>query len=94
MAKFLARIELRDGAAADYDALHSAMGQRGFVREIVSGSNRHYELPDAMYSYVGNDTLDDARALAEAAAQEVGKQFRLLIVEYTRASWRLKELSA
>jgi hypothetical protein len=45
MANYLARVELHKATYEDYEALHEAMSQRGFVRTIVANDGKNISYP-------------------------------------------------
>jgi len=94
MANYLARVELHKASHDDYEVLHGAMKQRGFLRVIVAGNGKKYRLPTG--TYVVEDTnanLEQAYAAAESGAGDTGKSFWAIVVDWTAAKFLLEAVS-
>jgi hypothetical protein len=87
MANFTVRVELHHAEWADYEQLHSAMGQRGFSRQITADDGRVYQMPWAEYNGSGNFTSVQVRDIARGAADTTGKQNSVLVTEATSRAW-------
>ena len=68
MAQFTVRVELHRANQDDYDALHSAMEEEGFSRQIKSDDGTRYHLPTAEYNRTSNKTRPEILDSAAAAA--------------------------
>ena len=89
MPNYLARVELHDvGDEEDYEPLHTAMEQRGFLRQIQGDDGVPYELPNGTYVMQNTDiTLTAAQDLATAAAEETEFEYSLIVVEFDNTLW-------
>lgn len=87
MAKFTVRVELHAANADDYDVPHGAMEGAGFSRQISSDAGVSYHLPWAEYNI--EDSLDKSQVCdkANAAAQDTGKSFAILVTESNGRTW-------
>jgi hypothetical protein len=86
---YLARVELHDiEEEEDYELLHTAMEQRGLLRQIQGDDGVPYELPHATYVTQNTDiTLTAAQDLAKAAAEETEFEYSLIVVEFDNTLW-------
>jgi hypothetical protein len=86
---YLAHVELHDPEEEeDYELLHTAMEQRGFLRQIQGDDGIPYELPNATYVMQNTDiTLTAAQDLAIAAAVETEFEYSLIVVEFDNTLW-------
>ncbi len=81
MPKFMVRVVLHDAQNWEqYEGLHKAMEDRGFLRTLV-GTKATYHLPPAEYWYKSDGTLADVRVLAAEAAEMTGEPFGLIAVK-------------
>jgi len=87
MAKYLVRVELHNATWNDYERLHSEMSHRGFSREVAGDDGRTYQLPTAEYVIHISTGLEEVRALAGGAAKTTGRNFGVLVAEYSRSAW-------
>ena len=87
MAKYLVRVELHGATREDYLRLHSEMANRGFSREVTSDDGLTYQLPTAEYLIYTSSGLEEVRALAAAAATVTGRNFGVIVAEYSRSAW-------
>lgn len=93
MANFLARVELHKASYDDYEALHEAMRQRGYSRTIISNDRKKYRLPTGTYVVEGTSaTLEQAYNAAVAAANDTGKSFWAIVVDWSSARFALDEV--
>jgi hypothetical protein len=93
MANYLARVELHNANYQDYENLHQNMANRGYARVIVSDQGKRYKLPTGTYIAMGsNANLQMAYNAAVAAAQETGKRFWVVVVEWPAARFQLDEV--
>jgi hypothetical protein len=93
MANYLARVELHKATYEDYEALHEAMRQRGFVRTIVANDGKKYQLPTGTYvAEKTTATLEQAYSAAQAAAAETGKSSWVIVVDWTAARFSLPQV--
>lgn len=91
MANYVARIELHGATYDDYERLHAAAARRGFLRTIVSGDGKRYQLPTGTYAVENtNATLVQAYDAAEAAAAETQKRFWVVVTDWASARWSLQ----
>lgn len=92
MANYLARVELHNANYQDYETLHQSMANRGFSRTIASDGGKRYKLPTGTYVAAGtNANLQAAYNAAVAAAQETGKQFWVIVVDWNVGRFLLDE---
>jgi hypothetical protein len=86
---YLARVDLYDVTEdEDYDKLHTAMEQRGFLRQIQDDNGVWYILPGATYVIEGTDmTMAAAHDAVVAAATQTGFEFSLIVVEFANSVW-------
>jgi hypothetical protein len=86
---YLTRVELHDAEEEeDHELLHTAMEQRGFLRQIQGDDGVPYELPNATYVMQNTDiTLTAAQDLAIAAAVETEFEYSLIVVEFDNTLW-------
>jgi hypothetical protein len=87
MISFTVRVELHDATRADYNLLHTLMGDQGFKRTITSGDGITYELPEAEYDYSGDVTKADVLARAKKAADSTEKKYAVLITQSNGRTW-------
>jgi hypothetical protein len=88
---YLARVELHNANYQDYERLHASMQKRGFLRTIV-GDNGKRQLPTGTYLVQGSGVpLEGAYSAAEAAANETGKTFWVIVVDWDSARYRLPQ---
>ena len=90
MPNYLARVELHDieEEEEDYELLHTAMEQRGLLRQIQGDDDVPYELPHATCVTQNTDiTLTAAQDLAKAAAEETEFEYSLIVVEFDNTLW-------
>jgi hypothetical protein len=87
MAQFTVRVELHRANQDDYDALHSAMEEEGFTRQIKSSDGTRYQLPTAEYNRSSNKTKQEIRDSAAAAASTTGKKYAILVTQSAGRSW-------
>jgi hypothetical protein len=93
MAQFTVRVELHHASQDDYDALHSAMEEEGFSRQIKSSDGTRYHLPTAEYNCTSNANRNEILSSATAAARTTGKKFAILVTESGGRAWQgLKEV--
>jgi len=93
MANYLARVELHNAKYEDYETLHEAMRQRGFVRTIVANNGKKYQLPTGTYvAEKTTATLEQAYSAAQAAATETGKSYWAIVVDWTAAYFSLPQV--
>lgn len=89
MASYTARVELHSATAADYETLHVAMQNRGYLRTIVGGDGKTYWLPTGTYDVPSATVeLTKARDIAAEAAQQTKKTFEVFVVERGGAAWQ------
>jgi hypothetical protein len=93
MANYLARVELHNAKYEDYETLHEAMRQRGFVRTIAANDGKKYQLPTGTYVVENTTaTLEQAYSAAQAAATETGKSSWVIVVDWTVGRFSLQEM--
>lgn len=87
MAKFTTRVELHQAKEADYETLHKAMEQKGFVRHITSKKGIKYHLPTAEYNYEGRGNRSKVLTLAKEAALSTSKSHSILVTKSRGREW-------
>jgi hypothetical protein len=88
MALFTIRLELHNATAADYEQLHLAMSQFGFLRTIVATSDGiRYVLPMAEYNFEGEMTIQQVLGNAQAALSRTTKTGSVLVTEAVQRTW-------
>jgi hypothetical protein len=76
----------------DYETLHEAMKQRGFVRTIVANDGKKFQLPTGTYvAEKTSATLEQAYSAVQAAAQ-TGKSSWVIVVDWTSARFSLQQM--
>lgn len=89
MASYTARVELHSAIYADYETLHTAMQNRGYLRTIVGDDGKTYWLPTGTYDMPSASVdITRARAIAAEAAQQTGKTLGVIVVERGQAAWQ------
>ena len=84
---FITRIELHKATHDDYEVLHAAMEDQGFIRAIDSDSGVWYHLPTAEYYRYGNFSIEEVLREAKAAASSVGRAFGAIVTQSPRMMW-------
>jgi hypothetical protein len=89
VSNYLARVELYDATEdEDYDKLHAAMEERGFLLQIKADDGTFYWLPDGTFVIQDTDmTLAAAHDAAVAAAGQTGLEFSVMLVEFENTQW-------
>jgi hypothetical protein len=88
MANYMARIELREAAAEDYERLDAAMQRRGYLRTMPGEDGASYQLPTGTYYVTGSSAmLEVALRAAADAAEEAGKQAAVMVTDWRSARW-------
>ena len=89
MPNYLARVELYEAfEEEDYDKLHAAMEERGFLLQIKADDGRVYWLPTGTYAVQDtNMTLSVAHDAAVAAAGQTGFEYSVIVVEFENTQW-------
>jgi hypothetical protein len=88
MSNYIARVELHKANADDYEELHANMSANGYSRTIESGDGTTYQLPTGTYvmrSTTG--TQDTALKAAQEAANATGRNYSVIIADWTQATW-------
>jgi hypothetical protein len=86
---YLARVELYDATNdEDYDKLHAAMEERGFLLQIRGDDGSVYWLPAGTYVAQDTDmTLSAAHDAAVAAAGQTGFEYSVMVAEFENTQW-------
>ena len=89
MSSYLARVELYEVTEEeDYDTLHTAMEERGFLLQIKADDGTFYWLPGGTFVIQDTDmTLAAAHDAAVAAAGQSGYEFSVMVVEFENTQW-------
>src|SRR5690349_20426124 len=87
MANFTVRVELHNAQWSDYDQLHAAMEQKGFLRQITSDDGKTYQMPWAEYNGTAKLTSSQVRDIAKSAADTTGKQNSVFVTEAVTRAW-------
>jgi hypothetical protein len=92
MASFTVRVELHNATEGDYEELHTAMENEGFIRTIQGSDGKVYRLPTAEYNRIldgltRNTVLQDAKS----AASSTGRRYWVLVTESKGRTWSLDE---
>lgn len=89
MPNYLAHVELFEvSEEEDYDKLHAAMEQRGFLLQIKGDDGTFSWLPSGAYVVQEtNMTLPAAHDAAVAAAEQTGFAFSVIVVEFESTQW-------
>ncbi|MES2409537.1 MAG: type V toxin-antitoxin system endoribonuclease antitoxin GhoS [Patescibacteria group bacterium] len=83
MNSYFTRIELHNAIyATDYNTLHTAMKNCGFIRTIIGNNGRSYNLPTAEYMTTAM-SKDDVYNAAKSAANTTGKTSSILVLKYS-----------
>ena len=92
MQKFMTRVELHRAEPAEYELLHLSMVAYRFQKTIKSDDGKVYSLPSGTYYSQGDLTIAEVRELAQKAAQDTGRNYWVLTLEYSLAAWVLNEV--
>ncbi|MBZ9574379.1 hypothetical protein [Modicisalibacter sp. MOD 31.J] len=88
MAKFTVRVVLQGASWEDYEDLHEAMEQLGFLRYLIGKNDNKVQLPDAEYNYDGViDDMHEVLRRAKRAAGRVGKESSILVTKAAGRTW-------
>ena len=89
MSSYLARVELYEATEEeDYDKLHAAMEERGFLLQIKADDGTFYWLPGGTFVIQDTDmTLAAAHDAAAAAGEQSGFAFSVMVVEFENTQW-------
>ena len=82
---FLVRVEMHGAVPGDYEDLHERFAASDFVRYIVSGQNRRYQLPSGEYANRAASTSQAVLERARAIVAVVWPDSEILVSEVT--SW-------
>jgi len=93
MGRFTVRVELHDSKESDYNKLHGAMKDRGFLRTIKIGSG-NFLLPSGEYNFVGRATRKTICDKAAAAANATKRAYAILVTEGVRTFRHLPPATA
>lgn len=89
MTTFIVRVELHGATESDYEHLHTAMAQIGFVRTVIGSDGKTYRLPTAEYRIDSTSTVDAIRDSARSAANSTGRNSWVLAVASAGMAWYL-----
>lgn len=82
MSRFTVRVELHNYKSDDYEQLHEKMLNAGFVKTITAdNSGVTYDLPDAEYSYISNETKQEVGRKAYDIAKSVRSRPSVLVTK-------------
>lgn len=88
MAHYIARVELHKADSDDYEQLHTSMANKGYSRTIQGDDGKTYQLPTGTYVVRNtNASLGTALNAAKEAASETGKNYSVIVADWTQASW-------
>jgi hypothetical protein len=85
--KYTVRVELHGATGEDYETLHSAMEDVGFLRYIADSDGTKYELPTAEYNWSGQKDKHEVRNLAKRAAATTGLEYSILVTKSDGRTW-------
>lgn len=89
MTNFTVRVELHQADAGDYEKLHTAMEEGGFVRTIKSKDGKVYQLPSAEYRFASK--TEGVKAVCDKAAN-IAKAIKpnpaILVSKASLTSWK------
>jgi hypothetical protein len=89
MAWYLIRVELHDADSDDYDILHQAMKDAGFLTKIDDDNGIWYKLPTAEYYISSALNVDAIWAKATEVAETAEKSFWLIVLLFNQARFTL-----
>jgi hypothetical protein len=89
MTTFIVRVELHGASESDYERLHVAMAQLGFLRNVIGSDGNTYRLPTAEYRIESANTVETVRDLARGAANTTGRSSWVLAVASAGMAWYL-----
>jgi hypothetical protein len=93
MAKLLARVEMHNASARDYDALHEMLARQGFDRRVQAGNGSWYQLPTGTYVHPQSQlSPDQGRAAVYQSAKSLHPNPFVIVVDWDAGSWVLPEL--
>jgi hypothetical protein len=87
MSGFTTRVELHSATSEDYEILHVAMKQQGFLRTIKSDKGSIHELPTAEYNLTGNYNIQQVIDKAETAGKTTRMKYSILVTESNGRRW-------
>ncbi|WP_241597693.1 hypothetical protein [Rosenbergiella epipactidis] len=89
MAKYLVRVVLHNANWETYDKFHETMRLNGFVRQVVGGDGKIFNLPDAEYIAIKNEYIDNVRDKVIKFAAMYVQKYDVLVSEVLGMSWYL-----
>lgn len=89
-AGFIVRIEMQDATWDDYEALHAAMADHGFLKFIQSDDGRVFNLPDAEYHGTTSASCERLRDFIQIVANGVKPGAMVLVTEAGDIAWTLR----
>jgi hypothetical protein len=90
MARFTTRIQLNgEPSRRDYELLHAAMKEKGFLQTITGRDGTVYQLPHAEYNCESDLPIVEIRDAARAAAKTVWSDVNILVTKSAGRSWYL-----
>ncbi|WP_260736440.1 hypothetical protein [Tunturiibacter lichenicola] len=85
MADFTIRVELRGNPTVQqYEKLHQEMASLGFLRTVVSDSQKQVNLPHALYYGPSQYDVAAVRNMAVSVAQRVQQDILVFVAETLR----------
>jgi hypothetical protein len=89
VSSYLARVELYEAIEEeDYDKLHAAMQEHGFLLQIKADDGAVYWLPEGTFVIQDTDmTLAAAHEAAVAAVGQTDLEFSVMVVEFGDTQW-------
>ena len=84
------RVELHEADSEDYDVLHEAMSDEGFLKEIQDDDTKiWYELPPAQYHFKSDSDLDRNTVLnkSKRAAKKTMKKYGITVTTSNGSVW-------
>lgn len=96
MATFTTRIELYGEPNYQvYENLHKKMDSGGFTRKITIDKKIVYWLPNAEYSIMGDQKIEEIRDLAVSITRTVWSDFGVLVTksQEARSFYNLKKVN-
>lgn len=87
MNQFSIRIELHDATLETYAELHAGLRKFGFQKYIIESSGATHQLPNGLYTFSGNYSVDQVHFLAAYVANTIGSNFEIVVDQSVARVW-------
>lgn len=89
LAAYLVRIELSAATYADYERLHAAMAELGFLKFVAADDGRVFHLPSAEYHGLSHLGIEHLRDAVQYVAGLVKPSAQVLVTKAPSMAWSL-----